>query len=234
MYFRGFGKLGRYIVVGSIGALIYYGILWLLVEVAGIAVLVASSIGFILVLLENYVLHYFWTFDSSARHREALPRFVAMNMIGLCLNLGVMSLGVEWLGLGYLWVQAVAIGVVRGLELCGQWSLDILSQSITSIGNRERHPHAMSGHSPYAEATNALRNRSPLPARATNPVRTATPPMNQAEPENTDDGRAGPGIQLSAVVPCFNEVEVLQEFHRRMTLACRAAQLAQLRNHLCQ
>ena len=92
--------------------LVYYLVLWLLVEIAGIQVLIASSIAFILVVLENYVLHYFWTFSSSANHMNALPKFSMMSLAGFWLNLGIMFLGVEYLGFGYLWVQAVAIALV--------------------------------------------------------------------------------------------------------------------------
>ncbi len=104
--------LWRYIVVGILGTLVYYLVLWLLVEVAGIPVLIASSATFLLVVLENYVLHYFWTFPSSAHHMEALPKFIMMSLAGFWLNLGIMFLGVEYLGFGYLWVQAVAIALV--------------------------------------------------------------------------------------------------------------------------
>ena len=105
-------NLWRYIVVGVLGTLVYYLLLWLLVEIARIPVLVASSLAFILVVLENYVLHYFWTFSSSAHHTKALPKFSMMSLAGFWLNLGIMYLGVEYLGFGYLWVQAVAIALV--------------------------------------------------------------------------------------------------------------------------
>lgn len=102
----------RYIVVGVLGTIIYYAVLWLLVEIAGVAVIIASGSAFIIVVLSNYFLHYLWTFGSSARHLEALPRFGVMSLVGFWLNLGVMFLGVDYFGFGYLWVQAVAIVLV--------------------------------------------------------------------------------------------------------------------------
>ena len=105
-------NLWRYVVVGILGTLVYYLVLWLLVEIVGIRVLIASSIAFILVVLENYVLHYFWTFSSSAHHMKALPKFSLMSVAGFWLNFGIMLVGVEYLGLGYMWVQAVAIALV--------------------------------------------------------------------------------------------------------------------------
>jgi glycosyltransferase involved in cell wall biosynthesis len=38
--------------------------------------------------------------------------------------------------------------------------------------------------------------------------------------------QVGAEVQLSVVVPCFNEEDGLPEFHRRMTLACRESKLA--------
>jgi glycosyltransferase involved in cell wall biosynthesis len=49
--------------------------------------------------------------------------------------------------------------------------------------------------------------------------------MTQGDQLHTDSGRVDSSIQLSVIVPCFNEEEVLPEFHRRMTLACQAAKL---------
>jgi putative flippase GtrA len=105
-------RLGRYGLVGILGTLVYYTALWLLVEVFHVLVMVSTSIAFILVTIENYLLHYLWTFNSDASHQTAFPRFVLMNIIGFCLNWLIMYVGVHSLVLNYLWVQAVAIVVV--------------------------------------------------------------------------------------------------------------------------
>ncbi len=105
-------RVWRYILVGILGAIVYYFLLWFLVEIANVAVLIASGAAFIVVVFENYLLHYLWTFCSSAHHTAALPRFAVMSLVGFWLNLGTMFLGVEHLGFGYLWVQAVAIALV--------------------------------------------------------------------------------------------------------------------------
>jgi len=42
---------------------------------------------------------------------------------------------------------------------------------------------------------------------------------------NVHDREQFDAVQLSVVVPCFNEEEVLSEFHRRMTLACNSTKL---------
>lgn len=105
-------KFGKFAAVGLVGTGVYYLVLWGLVELIGAHVLVASSIAFLVVALENYVFHYAWTFRATRPHRNAVPRFLGMNVAGFGLNWGVMYAGVSNLGLNYLLVQAIAIALV--------------------------------------------------------------------------------------------------------------------------
>ena len=105
-------RLVRYALVGILGTLVYYASLWVLVETFRIPVMTATSIAFLLVTVENYLLHYLWTFNINILHKTAFPRFVMMNAAGFCLNWLIMSVGVQHMGLYYLWVQALAIVVV--------------------------------------------------------------------------------------------------------------------------
>jgi putative flippase GtrA len=102
----------RFGVVGSVGAAIYFLTLWYMVERFNIPVLVATSISFLWVCLQNYVLHYSWTFRSEHAHGVALPKFLVMNILGFCLNWSVMYLGVKRLELNYLLVQVGATAAV--------------------------------------------------------------------------------------------------------------------------
>ena len=77
-----------------------------------VPVMLATSIAFVLVTVQNYVLHYLWTFDSDRPHIAALPRFFVMNVVGFCLNWGIMFAGVRLAEFHYLVVQGVAIAVV--------------------------------------------------------------------------------------------------------------------------
>jgi putative flippase GtrA len=105
-------RLAKFAVVGATGTVVYYATLWPAVEILQLSVLLASSLSFFIVTLENYVLHYVWTFGSITPHRTALPRFVLMNAVGFGLNWGTMYLGVETLSLNYLLVQGIAIIIV--------------------------------------------------------------------------------------------------------------------------
>ena len=68
-------RLLRFGIVGALATAVYYAVLRGLVELLRVAVLVASSIAFLLVCIENYILHYIWAFASRKPHRVALLRF---------------------------------------------------------------------------------------------------------------------------------------------------------------
>lgn len=110
----------RFAVVGVAGTLVYYALLWTLVEAARVSVMTSTSIAFLAVVAQNYVLHRLWTFRSATpTHRRALPRFLLMSATGFWVNGAVMALGVQRMGFNYLSVQAVAIGVVVACNFIG-------------------------------------------------------------------------------------------------------------------
>jgi putative flippase GtrA len=115
-------SLLRFVVVGLAGSLVYFALLWSMVDVLGWPVVPASCAAFLAVVAENYLLHRAWTFRSNAPHGQALPGFLLLSLAGFCINAGVMALGVEWLRLNYLAVQLVAIGAVVVCNFIGaQW-----------------------------------------------------------------------------------------------------------------
>lgn len=102
-------RLFRFASVGLLGAIVYYSVLWTMVEMLVVPVLVATNIAFLLVTIENYVLHYKWTFVSSNRHAIVFPRFLFMNIIGFWINWGVMASGLLYSSLNYLILQSFSI-----------------------------------------------------------------------------------------------------------------------------
>ena len=102
----------RYVVVGVLGTAIHFGILAALVEWFHMDPVLSSGIGFVVTLIVSYVLNHTWTFRSTARHRSALPRYVAVSVLGLGLNTAVMYLAVRVLGLWYVAGQALVVVVV--------------------------------------------------------------------------------------------------------------------------
>jgi len=98
--------------VGFISAIGHYGLLIALVQLAHVAAVPASAAGALLGAWINYSVNYHFTFRSSKRHREAVPKFAAVATIGLVLNTLFMWVGVELIGAHYLLSQVVTTGLV--------------------------------------------------------------------------------------------------------------------------
>lgn len=104
--------LFRFCVVGALTALIHYGLLYSLVELAGADATLASSVGFVAAVIFNYLMHYSWTFGEPAPHGRTLWRYLVMIGCGFLINGGLMYAGVNWTRWHYLLVQTLAFVVV--------------------------------------------------------------------------------------------------------------------------
>jgi putative flippase GtrA len=98
--------------VGAVGTLAHYTVLVALVHFAGTDAAHASAAGFVAGAAVNYALNYSVTFRSRAPHLRAIPRFMLIAVVGLCLNTAIVALGVGALDLHYLLAQMVATGLV--------------------------------------------------------------------------------------------------------------------------
>ncbi len=104
--------LFRFCVVGALTALIHYGLLYSLVELAGAGTTVASSVGFVAAVIFNYLMHYSWTFGEPAPHGRTLWRYLVMIGCGFLINGSLMYAGVNWTQWHYLLVQTLVFVVV--------------------------------------------------------------------------------------------------------------------------
>lgn len=97
-----------YAFVGAIGTVVQYAVLVVGVSVLGLNPLVASSVGGVLGAVTNYLLNYRFTFRSSKSHSEALPRFIAVALVGLLINGAVIDIAMRFIGGHYLVAQVIA------------------------------------------------------------------------------------------------------------------------------
>jgi putative flippase GtrA len=104
-----FARLPRFSLVGVMGAATYFAVSTVLMETLHIDLTVAATIAFILTVLQNYVLHYHWTFQSRDRHRLALPRFVVVSIMGLVINSAAVWFGANYSNLGPPVIQLIAV-----------------------------------------------------------------------------------------------------------------------------
>ncbi len=113
----------RFIFVGGSTAAISMGLIFILVEFAGIHTTPASTIAASVATVYNYLLHYHWTFSSDAPHGVVLVKYVTMCTGAVVLSTLIMHFGVPLTGLHYLVIQAAAVVavVLWSLSLSSLW-----------------------------------------------------------------------------------------------------------------
>ena len=99
-------------LVGVIGTGAHYLALIILVEMTGMNPVTATSVGFVVGALVNYVLNRRYTFRSSKDHLDAGPKFVLIAIVTGIVNSLLVYAGVSLIGANYLLVQIGATFIV--------------------------------------------------------------------------------------------------------------------------
>lgn len=122
-----FMQFVKFSVVGLIGIVVNLAVLLLLVEKAGLWYMPAAILAFCAAVTSNFVLNKVWTFkDRSTRPGHVVGgymKFVIVSVAGLCLNLIVLYMLVEFLDLWYLFAQLLAILSASVLNFVGSKAL---------------------------------------------------------------------------------------------------------------
>jgi putative flippase GtrA len=117
-------RLGVFTTVGAVATLAQYAMLVLLVETFSVSPVAGSSAGFVASSGLNYWLNHRYTFDGTARHVRAVPRFACVSLTGLLVNGIVMFVAHSLLGIHYLASQVAATFAVFVWNFVGHsaWS----------------------------------------------------------------------------------------------------------------
>jgi putative flippase GtrA len=118
-------QLGRFLAVGASGFAINIVVYAVLVHGTGLDYRVAAVLSNGLALSSNFVLNRLWTFRAThGRRREQAPRFFLVNAGGFVVNLLVLQLTVEILGLHKLPSEIVASACAAPVNFLGsrQWA----------------------------------------------------------------------------------------------------------------
>ena len=117
--------------VGAVGTATQYLILILLVQLADVHSVAASTLGFLAGAIVNYILNYRITFKSNNKHAEAVSKFFSIAFIGLILNAILMSVFAEIFQFHYLLAQIISTGIVLIWNYWGnsRWTFSVSDQN---------------------------------------------------------------------------------------------------------
>ena len=100
----------KFAIVGVLNSAIQYLVFLFLYSLTGTPYLLASIIGYLAGMINSYILNRRWTFGSrSQKLFTELSRFVAVNLVSLGVNLGLLYLLVSTGVMIPQWAQVVAI-----------------------------------------------------------------------------------------------------------------------------
>ncbi|MCR9104643.1 MAG: GtrA family protein [Gammaproteobacteria bacterium] len=103
---------GKFAVVGVINTLVYFVVTGSLVELALLAPVPASVVGFVFAVLVSFALNTAWTFRQTDQLHLRFARFLIVSVTGMALNTVIMYLVVTQLQLHYLWGMLAVLFVV--------------------------------------------------------------------------------------------------------------------------
>lgn len=102
----------RYALAGAAGTAVHYAVLIVLVQLASIGAVAATTAGAVSGALVNYRLNHRFTFESEQPHKHALPRFALVAVLCIAINAAVVAMLLPWVAPYYLLAQVAATGVV--------------------------------------------------------------------------------------------------------------------------
>lgn len=106
-------RMIRFGFVGVLGMLIDFGVTWLCKEKLKLNKFLANALGFTFAVTHNYVLHRIWTFESThPKIAQQFGLFIAISIMGLALNTGILFLLNEKLKLPFYVSKFGAIALV--------------------------------------------------------------------------------------------------------------------------
>ncbi|MGH6937376.1 MAG: GtrA family protein [Methylocella sp.] len=96
-------------LVGAVTTFVHVAVFSVLAELYGVSAVVASVPAFLLAMCVSYTANHKWTFRAGPAHHSQLPKYAAVSLIGLSLNVFIAYFVVDVLG---YWYGVALAGVV--------------------------------------------------------------------------------------------------------------------------
>lgn len=84
-------QFAKFALVGALGTGVHYAVMFALISAVAWRAETATTLGAACGAGVNYLLNYRFTFRSSARHRIALTKFLAVAIIGMAINVAIVA-----------------------------------------------------------------------------------------------------------------------------------------------
>jgi putative flippase GtrA len=114
----------KFAAVGTLGAVIDFGLLNLLVQLAGFPKLLAKACSFSAAVVSNFIWNRLWVYPETRGEplRKQFVQFALVNVVGLVINMVVFFSSDRWL-LGEAGLLAVPVGALADLVGMAHFSL---------------------------------------------------------------------------------------------------------------
>ena len=89
----------RFCVVGVVGAMIDFGLLNLLVQLAGLPKVIANACSFTVAVISNFTWNRLWVYPETRGEplRKQFAQFALVNVAGLAINTAIFYASDRWL-----------------------------------------------------------------------------------------------------------------------------------------
>jgi putative flippase GtrA len=101
----------QFAAVGAAGTTVQYVTLWAGVEILAAPAVISSAVGYVLGSVINYLLNYFFTFESGQSHIRVASKYYTVLGVGWCINYALMKILVDHISLHYWFAQVFTTGV---------------------------------------------------------------------------------------------------------------------------
>lgn len=112
----------KFAVVGTIGAVVDFGVMNVLRRLCGVPLTLAGTVSFIAAVLSNFTWNRYWTYPDSRSKPVArqLLEFGVVNVMGLAIRYPIL-----WFG------EPLLLSILKGLPLALPLSPVVLADNIT-------------------------------------------------------------------------------------------------------
>lgn len=111
----------KFSIIGAINTLLHILILYILVEFFSVYYLIASLFGFLVAVVNSFILNSKFTFKSDLKKRTYIKffKFFALSTLALLVNIFVLYISTEYFEIWYIYSQIIATLFSLSLNFVG-------------------------------------------------------------------------------------------------------------------